>query len=139
MAVWREAEQGRTVIFTSFFTFAEVFKAKCEGKARPLDEAGDKNVETLLKQSFIQGVLVDEAIGVSARRMMRQHSQCKKPSDAIHLASALRISVDEMHTFDGSDLLMLDGKISCADGRLLKICAARPEQLHQLSMLVSTP
>jgi predicted nucleic acid-binding protein len=126
LAVWKEAEQGKTIIYTSFFTFAEVYKAKCEGKARPLDEQSDKNVEALLQQSFIEGVLVDETIGINARRMMRRHEVCKKPSDAIHLASAIRLSVDEMHTYDGSDLLSLDGKELCSDGRYLTICKTRP-------------
>lgn len=83
-------------------------------------------IEDLLQQSFIQGVLVDEAIGINARRMMRRYEECKKPTDAIHLASALRLSVDEMHTYDGSDLLGLDGKILCANGRYLSICRTRP-------------
>ena len=125
-AVWREAENGDTVILTSFFTYAEVFKAKCEGKGKPLDEAGDKKIEALLQQRFIQGVLVDETIGIAARRLMRRHKECRKPIDGIHLATALRLSVDEMHTYDGSDLLALDGQIACADGRYLTICRARP-------------
>lgn len=126
LAVWREAEQGTTMIITSFFTFAEVFKAKCEGKERPLDEAGDKQIELVLQQEFIEGVLVDETIGINARRLMRRHEQCSKPTDGIHLATALRLNVDEMHTYDGSDLLPLDGQLMCADGRYLKICEVRP-------------
>jgi predicted nucleic acid-binding protein len=126
LAVWREAESGDTIIYTSFFTWAEVFKAKCEGKAKPLDEAGDRAIERLLAQGFIEAVVVDEGIGIAARRLMRAHQACKKPSDGIHLATALRLSVDEMHTYDGSDLLGLDGKIMCADGRYLCICPARP-------------
>lgn len=126
LAVWKEAEAGDTVIFTSFFTFAEVFKAKCEGKARPLAEADDKAIEDVLGQGFIEPVLVDETIGVAARRLMRAHEECKKPSDGIHLATALRLNVDEMHTYDGSDLLRLTGKVNRADGITLKICKPAP-------------
>jgi hypothetical protein len=43
-AVWKEGEAGDTLIYTSFFTFAEVFKAKCEGMAKPLAEAEDKKL-----------------------------------------------------------------------------------------------
>ena len=43
-AVWAEAERGETQIITSFFTFAEVFKAKCEGKAKPLAEAEEDSI-----------------------------------------------------------------------------------------------
>lgn len=126
LAVWDEAFAGDTIIFTSFFTWAEVFKKKCEGPAKPLSEEGDKEIEVVLGQKFIEPVLVDEGIGLSARRLMRAHPACKKPTDAIHLASALRLGVDEMHTYDGSDLLGLSDKIMDAHGRYLPICVARP-------------
>jgi predicted nucleic acid-binding protein len=121
-AVWKEAENDQTLIYTSFFSFAEVFKAKCEGTAKPLAEEDDKEIERLLRQPWIRPILVDERIGVAARRAMRLHPECKKPSDAIHLVSALALNVDEMHTFDGSDLLGLDGKVMRADGKPLRIC-----------------
>lgn len=114
------------LIYTSFFTFAEVFKVKCEDTAKPLSEAGDKDIENLLRQAWVRPIVVDERIGIAARRLMRHHSQCKKPSDAIHLATALALNVDEMHTFDGSDLLGLTGKVNRADGKPLAICVPKP-------------
>lgn len=99
---------------------------KCEDIAKPLTEEGDKAIELLLRQSFIRPIVVDEVIGIAARRLMRHHTQCKKPSDGIHLATAIRLSVDEMHTFDGSDLLVLDGKVARSDGKMLKICTPAP-------------
>ncbi len=131
LAVWRQAKSGDAVIYTSFFTYAEVFKAKCEGKAKPLAEEGDKQIERLLGQGFIVGVLVDEQIGISGRRLMRHHAECKKPSDGIHLATALRLNVDEMHTYDGSDLLTLNGKVLRADGQPLKICTPYVRPLEE--------
>lgn len=127
LAVWNEANEGKTIIYTSFFTYAEVFKAKCEDAAKPLNVEGDKAIEAILQQEFIQGVLVDEGIGIAARRLMRAHAVCKKPADAVHLATALRLNVDEMHTYDGSDLLLLNEKIMGAHGRFLKIC--RPAKI----------
>ena len=121
-AVWEDAKVGNAILFTSFFAFAEVFKAKCEGLAEPLAEAQDKNIEALLRQPWVQPVVVDERIGTAARRLMRQHPECKKPSDAIHLATALALNVDEMHTFDKSDLIRLSEKVMRADGVPLKIC-----------------
>jgi hypothetical protein len=103
-----------TIIFTSFWAFAEVFKAKCEGQAKPLVEAQDKNIEALFRQAWIQPVVIDGRIGTASRRLMRQHPECKKPSDAVHLATALAFNVDEMHTYD---------KVMRADGVPLKICA----------------
>jgi predicted nucleic acid-binding protein len=127
-AVWREAEASDTLIYTSFFTFAEVFKVKCEIEGKPLSDEGDRKIENLLRQKWIRPVVVDERIGIAARRLMRHHTQCKKPSDGIHLATALALNVDEMHTFDGSDLLGLDGKINREDGKLLTICKPRRNQ-----------
>jgi predicted nucleic acid-binding protein len=124
--VWKDAESDDTLIYTSFLSFAEVFKVKCEGPAKPLSEQGDKQIEQLLRQKWIRPIVVDERISVAARRLMRQHSECRKPADGIHLATALALNVDEMHTFDGSDLLKLDGKVLRADGKLLKICPPKP-------------
>ena len=125
IAVWKEAEAGELFIYTSFFTFAEVFKVRCENPAKPLSEDGDKKIELLFRQKWIRPAVVDERIGIAARRLMRHHPQCKKPSDGIHLATALALSVDEMHTFDGSDLLALTGKIKRADGKPLTICVPK--------------
>ncbi len=124
--VWQEAEKGAALIYTSFFTFAEVFKVKCETEAKPLAETKDTEIEQLLRQKWIRPVVVDERIGIAARRLMRFHSACKKPSDGVHLATALALNVDEMHTFDGSDLLSLDGKVNRADGKPLVICIPTP-------------
>ena len=128
LAVWNEAsaDNPRTVICTSFFTYAEVFKAKCEGKTRPLAKEYDEEIEKLFGQPFMLPALVDEKIGVAARRLMRIHDLCKKPSDAIHLATALSLNVDELHTYDGSDLLGLSGATLRGDGRPLTICKVRP-------------
>ena len=141
LAVWKEAEAGETVIFTSFFTYAEVFKAKCEGKAKPLAEADDKAIEEVLSQDFIEPVVVDEVIGIAARRLMRAHEECKKPTDGIHLATALRLNVDEMHTYDGSDLLHLSGKVNRADGMPLTICvpAAAPRSAQDKAPAKTKP
>ena len=114
------------MIYTSFFTFAEVFKAKCEGLAKPLAEEEDRKIEQLLRQKWIRPIVVDEMIGVAARRAMRHHAECKKPSDAIHLVTAIVLNVEEMHTYDGSDLLGLDGKVNRANGTPLKICIPAP-------------
>jgi predicted nucleic acid-binding protein len=122
-AVWEQARRGEAILFTSFWTFAEVFKARCEGPAESLAEAQDKNIEALLRQPWVQPVVVDERIGTASRRLMRQHADCKNPSDAVHLATALALNVDEMHTYGKSDLIGLSGKVLRADGVPLKICA----------------
>jgi predicted nucleic acid-binding protein len=125
-AVWKEAERGEVVIYTSFFTFAEVFKAKCEGQAKPLPEEDDKAVSQLLQQKWVRPVVLDGLLAVAARKAMRFHPECKKPSDAIHLVTALALNVDEMNTYDGHDLLRLNGKVNRQDGKPLKICPPTP-------------
>ena len=123
--VWKEGASGQTVIYTSFFAFTEVIRAKCEGLTKPLPEAEDVNIEALLKQQWIRTLVVDERIALAARRLLRLHPECKKPSDGIHLASALSMNLDEMHTFDGSDLLKLNGKVQRADGKPQIICVPK--------------
>lgn len=123
--VWHEAETGETVICTSFLSFAEVFRMKCEGQMKPLAEAKDKEIEDLLSQPWILPAVVDGRIGRASRLLLRNFSQCKKPTDGIHLATALAMNVDEMHTFDGADLLTLDGKVNKANGKPLTICTPR--------------
>lgn len=102
------------------------FQGEVRGSGKPLAEDQDTKIELLLRQKWIRPIVVDEKIGTAARRAMRHHPECKKPSDAIHLVTALALNVDEMNTFDGSDLLKLDGKISRDDGKPLKINIPTP-------------
>jgi predicted nucleic acid-binding protein len=119
--IYNLAENGRIELWTSTLTYVEVFKKKCEGKARPLDESGDENIEGFLLQDFIYPVEVNREIGVFARKLMRR-LDIPKPQDAVHLATAVLFNLDEFHTYDGSDLLKLDRLINRSDGQRLFIC-----------------
>jgi predicted nucleic acid-binding protein len=99
-----------------------------------LPRSKDKKIEQLFRQKWVRPTVVDGRIGIAARRLMRFHAACKKPSDALHLATALALSVDEMHTFDGSDLLPLDGKVKWADDKPLKICIPTPSPVATLDL-----
>jgi hypothetical protein len=57
---------------------------------------------------------------------MRRFPACRKPTDGVHLATALRLNVDEMHTYDKQDLIALSGQVHRADGRPLIICTPHP-------------
>lgn len=127
-AVWSEAEKGETQILTSFFSFAEVFKAKCEGPAKPLDTDGEDKIAGFLASEHILPITMDRRTAELARRLMRRHPGCKKPSDAVHLATAILMNVDEMHTYDGSDLLKLNKLVARQDGEMLTICPPYVEQ-----------
>jgi predicted nucleic acid-binding protein len=121
-AVWLEVERGEAQIITSFLTFAEVFKAKCEGKAKPLEEDREDAVAGFFSSERILPVVLDRRTAELARKLMRRHPECKKPTDAIHLATAILLNVDELHTYDGSDLLVLTDKVARQDGEMLIIC-----------------
>lgn len=128
LAVWNEAEAGKIEIVTSFLSFAEVFKAKCEGPRKPLDETEEDRVARFLESEIILPIPVDRRTALLSRKLMRRHSECKKPTDGIHLATAILLNVDELHTFDGSDLLPLDNRVARQDGVLLKICTPYMEE-----------
>ena len=119
--VIEEAEAGRVELWTSAFTLAEVYKKKCpEVGGIPQDK--DRDFENYIEQEFITKVQVDVEVATLARRLLRQFPTIKKPQDATHIASCLLNNLDELHTFDGSDLLALDGVIPRADHGLLRIC-----------------
>ena len=134
-AVCADVERGEIQIVTSFLTFTEVFKVKCEGAAKPLSQEGEDTVAAFFSSEKITPRVVDRQIAEAARQLMRRHPECKKPNDAIHLATALRMNVEEMHTYDGSDLLGLDKKIARSDGEMLVICrpyVAQPDLLQEV-------
>ncbi len=118
--VWRKAEHGELEIWASAFCIAEVYKAKCEDKKVGLLPEYDAEINNMFEQDFVQVAQVDLDIAKLAKSLLRAEKKLKKPSDAIHLATAIHWNVDQLHTYDGSDLLGL--VIKRADGTLLDIC-----------------
>jgi predicted nucleic acid-binding protein len=116
------AQKGQVEIWTSAFTLAEVFKRKCAGEQVGLEPTEDTAFEDYLEQDYVQRVQVDVDVGTAARRLLRRFPQIRKPQDAVHAATAALHSVDELHTFDGDDLLPMDGLIPMQNGQKLKIC-----------------
>jgi len=113
--VLRLAQDKKLEIATSAFTLAEVCKNP-EVKDSPLD-----NLPSFFEKSYILIVPVDMAIGRRAQAMQTSGLINLKPPDAIHLASAQRAGVLELHTFDRK-ILDLDSKITGAGGQPMKIC-----------------
>lgn len=113
--VLRMAQDKKLEIATSAFTLAEVCKNP-EVKESPLD-----NLPAFFEKSYILIVPVDMAIGRRAQAMQASGLVNLKPPDAIHLASAQRAAVSELHTFDRK-VLDLDSKLTGADAQPLKIC-----------------
>lgn len=119
------ARRGEVEIWTSSLTLAEVFRKQCGDPGTQhagLTEDEDKPFEDFIAQDFVVEVQIDHRIGVAARRLLRKHPRLKKPQDAIHLATAADGDIDEFHTFDGANLLPLDGEVFTRGGKALKIC-----------------
>lgn len=134
--VWKMAERGEVQIWTSTLSLAEVYKTKCERESRSLFAEHDARIDNMFDQSFVEKVQVDTEIARSAKNLARAHQLLKKPTDAIHLASAIAWNVDELHTYDGSDLLGLNGVIHREDGEMLTICM--PDHLTDGALFAGT-
>jgi len=129
------ANKREVEIWTSSLTLAEVFKKKCGALTVAIDPTKDVDFETFIQQDFLVEVQVDHEIGVTARRLLRAHAELKKPMDAIHLATAVLNNVDEFHTFDGDNLLALNGKVLRKDGKPLHILKPAFPAGHQTDLL----
>jgi predicted nucleic acid-binding protein len=118
------ARAGKVQIVTSTFTLAEVVKRRCGDQSFAMPEGDDDLFAELLKQDYVVLAAVDWDIGTRARALFREFNDrgLKKPQDAVHLATAVVENVDELHTFDGDDLLKLSGLVMRADGIRLNIC-----------------
>ncbi len=129
--VYELARRGSIEIWTSTFTYAEVYKKKCgledHSGAYSFSETLLDELDDVLSQDFIKRIELNQIIGVQARRVLINTVGLSKPQDAVHLASALYYNLDVMHTFDESDLLKFDNKIERRDGDLLRILVPSDE------------
>jgi len=124
--VWQEAELGKVEIWTSAFCIAEVYRVKCEGEWAAISPENDLKINNLFDQDFVKIVYLDSEIAKLAKTLLRTHEKLKKPSDAVHLATAIYWDLDQLHTYDGSDLLGLS--VQTSSGEPLVIC--KPDMLH---------
>lgn len=125
-SVWNGASHGKVEIWTSAFCIAEVYKVKCEGDWASVTPENDAKINNLFDQDWVKVAQLDSEIAKLAKQLLRSHEKLKKPSDAVHLATAIYWDVDQLHTYDGSDLLGLTVQI--ASGKELAICKA--DMLH---------
>lgn len=124
-AVWMKAESGELKIWTSAFCIAEVYKTKCEGESTGLLQEHDDKINNLFDQDFVVVVQVDSEIAKLAKKLLRTHPKLKKPSDGIHLATAVYWNLDQFHTYDEDNLLGL--QVHLENGKALTIC--KPEMV----------
>ena len=103
-AILEAAKKGEVELYTSFITVCEWAKIKGEYAS----EAEDAIAE-FLRNPYIRLVVIDWSISRITRDLVRRYKLNVR--DAIHLATAIKLKVDVLHTYDSDDLIALNGKI----------------------------
>lgn len=126
--IWEAAQRGEFEIWTSTFSYLEVLYVKNAFGEAYSHEKHDAAIFAALESPYVRRVQLDVEVAKLARTMKRlHHPMLGKRSDAIHLATAAYYNVEELHTWDGSDLLPLNGKILRRDGVFLPVRIPGPE------------
>lgn len=125
-SIYGHARKGLIQIWTSTIAIVEVNRLSTEMNVpRPISTGGLSVIDDLLFQPFINPLSLDTIVAKRARKLLRETAGLTKRPDAMHLASASQWNIPIFHTYDGSDLLHLNGKITCLDGRPMEICIPR--------------
>lgn len=104
-AIIEAAQKGEIRLMASYLTLAEVGRIPDQYPS----EAEDAIAEFFKSRSYIIEVAVDWFVCRIARDLMtRFNLGCR---DAIHLATAIHVKADALHTYDYDDLLKLNGRI----------------------------
>jgi hypothetical protein len=93
--VIRAAERGDLVIVTSSLSIAEVVKLR---HRKPIPPADADQVRKFFRQPYIVIRELDRFLGEEAQSMVWDHGV--DPKDAVHVATALRVGVEQLDTFD---------------------------------------
>jgi predicted nucleic acid-binding protein len=104
-AIIEAAKKGEIELYTSFITVCEWAKIK----GQYASEAEDAIAE-FLRNPYIRLVAIDWSISRITRDLVRRYDLNVR--DAIHLATAIKLKVDTLHTYDAEHLIPLNGKIS---------------------------
>jgi predicted nucleic acid-binding protein len=99
-----DCDQGKTEIYTSILSIAEVAYAETEKDSKVLDDETCKKIEKFwIPPSPIKMIEIGEPILWDAQDLIRaalKNGKSLKPADAIHLATAKRLTIDAVHTYD---------------------------------------
>lgn len=126
--IWDAAKRGEYEILTSAFSYMEVIYGKNELGQAYSPERSDPLIFGMLDQPHVTRVQLDTEVAKLARSLKRRfHPVLGKRADAVHLASAAYHNVEALHTYDGSDLLPLTGKVERRTGGMLDILAPGDE------------
>lgn len=94
--ILKDADDGKLEIVGSTFVVAEVIRAKGQP---PLSVSDETLVDQYVLRQAMVWVEVDLSLAFEARRIARAHSL--KPTDAVHLASAIRGGADVLLRWNG--------------------------------------
>lgn len=103
--VIKRAERGEVLIVTSALTLAECLWMRNQPKV-PRDKAD--LVQRFFRRSYIRVYNVTRKLGEAAQVLVWDHGI--RPKDAIHVATAIHLSVDAFETFD-RDLIKKSGAV----------------------------
>jgi predicted nucleic acid-binding protein len=112
--VLKSAESKEIKIITSAITLSEVIRVK---DMQRISQGQEAILHDFFQHEYIIIVSADLFVATKARRLIHEFPSLK-PMDAIHLATAIRAKVAEMHTYDDK-LLALSEKIGIPP---LRIC-----------------
>ena len=119
--VLHAAEEGKLEIVTSTITLTEVIKLK--GRL-PISDENRAKISRFFQNLYIVLYSLTRFIGDDARELIWKYSHLW-PKDSIHLATAIRAGIKEIHSYDG-DFLALDGKLEDPGIRIVRPRADQP-------------
>lgn len=127
-AIFREADRGETELWTSVVTITEVAFAKIEQDGKLPDAETLAKIDALwTPPAATKLVEFYEAIARDARDLMRvalpQGRKPLKPMDAIHVATAKRLDIPTILTYD-DPMLGWDGDVGI---QIVRPSPIRPE------------
>ena len=120
--IYGHARNKKIEIWTSVISVVDANRFGVETDVpKPFPPKNLQALDDVFFQPFVKLVAVDVPIARSARKLIRETPKLRKNPDAIHLATAIFWNIPVFHTYDGNDLLHLDGEMACRDGTNLRI------------------
>ncbi len=130
-AVIEAAKRGDALLYASTFALAEcVYVSEAISQ-----EDNTRKIEAFFRNRYIRLVDVNPTIAARARALQLELRAIHKvdPWDAVHLATAIHLGVEALHTYDDRDLVPLNGRLP---GVRLRI--GHPDLAYQLPLPYQT-
>lgn len=105
-ALLEAARKGEVELYTSTLTLIEVFKVP----ETPSEEEAEKKIQAFFRNRWIRKQVPDWFVAIEARRLQRQFPHLDG-RDATHLATAIYVGAEYLHTYDHDDLIKCNGQI----------------------------